>query len=626
MDPFEVDCSEEAHVTLVSNAARAHPENTLFNFTNSLAIPLQVGLGDEWEVALQSISVSNALGYDFKEDAEEERKISERLDRLTEAPSYPLEEDDVENTSAEFLIGQYWHSEEAMEKIKEALVRFVKNRDRIRKRFFTQQKELDERLEALTTYAPLTKLEQNAVDAFTLTRARRDRLNRLVAKLQTVYVAYTLNKHLTSYSPVYLELEEVSTEWLSGKEIAQFNLNADSDSVFVNYTPRIKCFFPLKNRYLPKLSARIKDGRGNTLSGKAGNPTVINLTLRKKRRRNAMNREEYEYRTCYVQSEPGQSPVNFYADLPSFLTEYGVSTAWEMALVKSSVPHRILHLPGKYRIEVVERFQERPERMLHHMDLEVVQDLIRKSREDSRYYFKSHEFEFEHNPSINDLIELLSSVLGEADQQNNPTAVNARQYSKFYRFKARKQTSRVKITGNRRLVVIMPNPLAACLGFQNQVIVLDDHNCCLELRDKADRVDGEKVPDISPDNIISDLEELKKHEERYAIRAQFPADTDLLTPQNLLLYTDCITSSLVGNSYGQYLTNIPLSRSNNSFFSEFACLHPEYHKLNTNALDRVNFKLLETAGTVPVFQYANTSQIISNYQSIFTLSFRRKIN
>ena len=33
---------------------------------------------------------------------------------------------------------------------------------------------------------------------------------------------------------------------------------------------------------------------------------------------------------------------------------------------------------------------------------------------------------------------------------------------------------------------------------------------------------------------------------------------DFLRPKNILLYTDCVVPSLIGNVYGQYLTNIPI--------------------------------------------------------------------
>lgn len=620
MDPFEH--SDEIHLTLISNAIVTHPENTLFRFKNSLALPLRVSVGDEWEVALQSLSLSNALDYDgFEEDIAEEEAVQSRLKRLTQLK---LNEEDLEVTSSAFLIEQYMDSEESMEKIKETLINFISHRDHYRQRFYQEQKTLDEEMQKLKTHGNVPKLVQNKIDTFIVTRARRNRLKRLVRKLNTVFVAYTLNKHLTSLSPVFLELDQIETESGAGKEIAQFYLNGEGPSVFVNYTPTIKCFFPLNHSYLSTIAVNITDLRGHTLRGRAANPSVVNLTLRKKKKANGMNKDGYEYRTCYVRNDDGDHPLNFHADLPSFLSKCGVSNPWEVALVKSSLPHRLLHLAGKYVIQVIERYQARKGKLVHQLPAEEVLDLITKSREDSRYYFKSHEVQFEHNPSADDLIELLSSILGEVDQQNDET--HRREYLKFYRFNVRKSGKRIKITANRRLIILLPNVLAVVLGFQNQVLMLDEHYCCLELRDKGQSSEegAERVPDVSPDNPISDPEVLKTMDDRYAIRAQFPLVVDMLVPQNLLLYADFITPSLVGNAYGQYLTNIPLTRDH-SFYSEYSPMHPEYHKLNTNALQRVGFKMLHTDGTVPVLEYQTTTQIISKYQTILTLSFRRRI-
>ena len=56
----------------MSNANLAHPENTLFKFTNVLAIPLRTPPGERWEIALHSLAVSNLLNQ--KSDIQQEIK------------------------------------------------------------------------------------------------------------------------------------------------------------------------------------------------------------------------------------------------------------------------------------------------------------------------------------------------------------------------------------------------------------------------------------------------------------------------------------------------------------------------------------------------------------------------
>ena len=61
MDPFDYGKRNEISISLMSNANLAHPKNTLFKFTNVLAIPLRTPPGERWEIALHSLAVSNLL-------------------------------------------------------------------------------------------------------------------------------------------------------------------------------------------------------------------------------------------------------------------------------------------------------------------------------------------------------------------------------------------------------------------------------------------------------------------------------------------------------------------------------------------------------------------------------------
>ena len=69
-------------------------------------------------------------------------------------------------------------------------------------------------------------------------------------------------------------------------------------------------------------------------------------------------------------------------------------------------------------------------------------------------------------------------------------------------------------------------------------------------------------------------------------------------PDFLVSFTD----GLIGNAFGQYLTNIPISYEPKNL---------EYHPLKTDDLSNVRFRMYQTNGSMPEFSVASIKIFMS---------------
>ncbi|MEO1764801.1 MAG: hypothetical protein AAFR83_23250, partial [Cyanobacteria bacterium J06629_18] len=90
------------------------------------------------------------------------------------------------------------------------------------------------------------------------------------------------------------------------------------------------------------------------------------------------------------------------------------------------------------------------------------------------------------------------------------------------------------------------------------------------------------------------------------VKAKRKLDLHFLKPQSLLLYTNCVLPSLVGGSYGNFLTHIPIPKNDDadSMNIPFTVHEPknlEFHPIKTGSVKNIQMKLLKTDGTKPAF-------------------------
>ena len=382
------------------------------------------------------------------------------------------------------------------------------------------------------------------------------------------------------------------------------------NNLFTFYSPIKKTFFPLQSKYLPSFKIRFCDIHNRTLVGEAASPTVVNLTLRKI---NKMNK--YEYHTCYVNSKPSDNPLSFHARLPAYLSECGTINRWEITLVKSIIPKEFLHLHEKRHVKLIERDPSTLTEPLKNMKPEEIQTWIKMMEtSNTPYYCKTGEISFTFNPKVTDIINTLNYEFASFGKHAIPSVPK-------YELSITEKQNQVHMTSNHPLILVIPITLMAGLALHENAIFLNDTYCCLEFKDKTPNLPQYHAQSLNPPTLYV----LRTQETRYYIKGGIP-NLKIIEPQNLLLHVDCITPSLVGNAFGQYLSSIPLN-STHYAFAEHEPRHLEYHKLNTNVVNHVSFNLYHIDGSEPQLVGSNIMDKLystTNYNSFFTLSFRRK--
>jgi hypothetical protein len=619
MDPFGEDDCKELHLTLISNS---EPGNTSFHFRNTLPVPVNLRLGETWEVALQSISVSSKLSYDPRFILDNETLLDPIGDDREEkmAKEETLLEDEGRREKRETNPNNMLDPDTAipMSSMRNLLIVLIVKRQKLRK----QLKELRIKINHLRHKQPTYEAEtentllKSDIREFIHRKKKFLRVTKKIKDFSAVFQGLALRNLMARFSPVHVEIDQVAEKECGGKEIAFLSLDYCMGDRFVNHTPEFVSFFPLAASYVSKLDVRLKDLEGNTLVGTATNPTLVNLTLRK-RQENKMSFDGYEYHTCYINSSPGESPSDFHASLPNFLTKLGCNNRWEMALVQSSIPHRFLNLPAKLHIEILERYHEDLDHTIYEMFPNQIMELLEKTRRNPHYYHTVEEQDLTQNPDNAELFDLVRDMIGDVDHDTgrHPTV-----YTRAYKT----ADNKLYITANRPMIFVMHSNLAIALGLEKQVVMLPGNYCCLELEDSK-RYDWLPLPTpgASEEELLNS-EDYKSNESRFNIFGHSEIDISLIQTQNLLLYADCITPTLFGNSYGQYLTNIPVHR-HQSFYTEYSCPRPLYHKLNTNKINRIHFKLYHIDGREISYEHHHVPRAIEKYRTHMTLSLRRKI-
>ena len=85
---------------------------------------------------------------------------------------------------------------------------------------------------------------------------------------------------------------------------------------------------------------------------------------------------------------------------------------------------------------------------------------------------------------------------------------------------------------------------------------------------------------------------------------------------------DCVVPSLIGNVFGQYLTNIPIpattvSEKSSVPYISYKPKNLEYHPLKTGDLNNVRFRMFQTDGSIPEFS-------VSSIKIFMSIIFRKK--
>lgn len=609
---------KEIGITLLSNNDdETEYDHNVYEFRNNLAIPLETrNIEEEWQIALQSITTTNLIykrkalerAFDYRKfrhnegyfKMEKEKTIKDIITIFNDPATYQLGRN---------ILGTYATSLNAMREdiylLKVKIRKLESNRKTIAKRQNSDALQLQ--------YKRLTR-KQKAL------KLRKKN----VAIIYKYYYIAKINALIRFISPIFVHLSELKEDNICHKIMDYFHLK-NNRLDFTTYRPNILTFFPLKSTYLNSLLVSLTDCYQRPLNNNTYviSPTILALRLQPK----IMEENTYEYRTCFINNEWGEDPTDFYASLPSYLSECAKRNEWEMALLKCSIPHNFHLITNKMKIQIVERyrFNQQSEvfdgeeflEPLYLYETEDVVHIINTSINDENYYSGEVNMTFEYNPTIEDIVEVLEEALNNVKKFKFPINFGGGDYYTDMTY----ESDRIAIKSNRRLIIILPSIFASVLGIDNNKLInLGNDTSCIEMDDYWGNMPEMRF--VLPSQIENYDESVIREHERYYLFCKKEVNVNLLEIQNLLVYANCIEESLIGNSFGQYLTNIPIIRDENEYFTEYTPLHPEYHKMSSNNLERVTFQLTDTKGNKPKLMYQS---LLNHYKTYLTLSFRRKI-
>jgi hypothetical protein len=334
----------------------------------------------------------------------------------------------------------------------------------------------------------------------------------------------------------------------------------------VTYQPNTCSYFELTSNNIGKIDIDITDAFGASLKATTAQPTVVVLKFKK------METDLADYFTLRVESET--SPVNFRAQLPDSLIKDGQQNPWEMALTKISFPPSFYQFPAGHCTMALYKRNEKFESWL----------VDQNNKEKMRAFMAERSVRSEPYPAQKTSLTAKEFII---DMQTR--LANLYTEEDWTRITIKEKSGKTEISVTEPIILQIPIPVGNVLGInQHKAITLNEQ-------------------------IFLDLKPTKK------FVSDFKIDTNLMIPRNLMLYADCVAPSLIGNIYGQYLTNIPIKIEdvNSKFLSTYEPRNLEFHPMQTGDLSNVHFQLTQTDGEFPSLSNENAKLFI-------TLLFRKK--
>jgi hypothetical protein len=360
----------------------------------------------------------------------------------------------------------------------------------------------------------------------------------------------------------------ISPKYAEGNILSRFSA-PEYDPVkspTVTYQPKTCSYFDLATNTIGEIDIEITDAFGKPLRVTTAQPTVVVLKFKR------MAMDSSEYFTLRVESE--NNPVNFRSKLPDSLIKDGQQNPWEMALTKISFPPSFYQFPKGYCTLALYKRDEKFDAWLVDQSNEEKMRAFMKERSVKSKLYPSQESSMNGKEFIVDLQNRLAELYTEED---------------WTRITIKKKNGKTEISVTEPIILQIPIPVGNILGInQNKAITLNGQ-------------------------IFLDLKPSKK------FIGDFKIDPNLMIPRNLMLYADCVEPSLIGNIYGQYLTNIPvpIEDVNQKFLTTYEPRNLEFHPLQTGDLSNVHFQLTQTDGKFPSLSNENA-------QLFITLLFRKK--
>ena len=379
-------------------------------------------------------------------------------------------------------------------------------------------------------------------------------------------------------NPFFVECDQITPKYDTSKILASFVAppHSESKNEFITYQPSTEEYFELNSTRLNRFDIKIVSPEGTELQSTIAQPTVVVLKFKK------MEYEIYDTHTIHV-SNKMQNPANFLVNFPDSLVPDGAQNPWEIAVSRISLIPLFKKFPGgEFNIQIVRRAEDFPSKF----NVNTWNDYLADKE------VGNITFTYQQDNTEEDFVPYISTVLAAAGKKVLVKAALRQDPDGKVKIRAIVKDA----TARETLLIILPTELICVLGLDSEGIIYRG---------------GVGALPTTTSKIITGRRKLQ---------------LDFLYPQNLLLYSDCVMPSLIGNVYGQYLTHLPIPK-NEKKEGEDALQVPyfthepknlEFHPIRTAELNNVRFKMLKTDGSEPVFDLRSIEMFIS-------LIFRRRI-
>ena len=368
---------------------------------------------------------------------------------------------------------------------------------------------------------------------------------------------------------VFVKCDEINPLFDNESNLSSFVIPPilKKEGEFMFYEPATEEYFNLTSPILEKISIKILNPTGLKIYRTVAQPTVLVLKFKK------MKHLQKSYTINITNKE--QNPADFYTTFPYLPIKDGDNNPWEIAVTRVNlIPCFRKFPPGKFPVTVVKDVDDFSQKLTV-ASWETY--LVDKPRAVA-------SFEYNESPTNAVLISIIQEAFEVACNRLGLTGY-FRKHNKTLSFRIESRSGKEK----EAFIIILPEELIYVLGFDSDGIVFKNGFGAIPTR-------------------VS-----KK------IIAKRQINTNFLLPQNLLLYSDCVTPSLVGDVYGQYLTNIPIPRPDSDPidipYTVYEPKNLEFHPFQRNQIEAVRMRLLKTDGNAPEF-------VVNNAQIFITLLIR----
>lgn len=420
----------------------------------------------------------------------------------------------------------------------------------------------------LSKKAPITtnliKNDQSNLPTFS-----RQKLQQISHKVRTInkLIRREKQKKLLKDRILTVSSSIITPEFGNPPILAQFSVPSYDPitSSTITYQPETNSYFNLSSPSITEIDITICNSFGDKLKATSGQSSIVVLKFRK------MQQDLMDYFTLRVESN--ENPLEFRAKLPDNLLKDGQLNPWEVALTKITYPPRFNAFPDQMCTVTIYQVREAFEHWVKNPKDEEWEAKAFYHKTIGTLKYPKSDKTLTPTKFVAFFKKILDAVCSEENWATMTYTIN---------------NGKLVLKSNKEILVQLPEYLYLALGISRHKTYPYGKGTIIHL--KADQ----------------DYE------------ADFKINPTLIIPKNLLVYADCVEPSLIGNEYGQYLTNVPVAVSELSqLTTSYEPKYLEFHPIHTGDLSNVHFRIIQTDGNVPYLAK-------NNLKTFITLLFRRK--